>query len=77
MENKEKSKPDYVIVAKELNKVMGIKPPIDVKLSKEKVIALIKEATEELLLPEDEITPCTENYLKNKGYTLPEFVNKV
>ena len=73
-----KKEKDYVFVAKALNELLGLEPPIDVTNSEEEVTQKILEASD-LLEPEDEISEKVQNFLKAlkpEGEEKPEEVKK-
>lgn len=63
-------KSELIKVAKELNKVLGLEPQIDVELSKQDLFAKIKYAAT-LLDPLDEFSKSTLEFLKNNT-SIPE-----
>ena len=58
-----KKEKDYVFVAKELNELLGLEPPIDVTASEKEIVGKILEASD-LLEPEDEISEKVQKFLK-------------
>ena len=63
-------KKELASIAKELNKVLGLDPAIDLKGSQEELVEKINEAAA-LLVPEDELTEKTVDGLKTLGIDLP------
>lgn len=64
------AKKDLVAIAKELNKVLGLNPAIDLKGTPEELVEKITEGAA-LLVPEDELTEKTVDGLKILGIDLP------
>jgi outer membrane biosynthesis protein TonB len=63
-------KKELAAIAKELNKVLGLDPAIDVKAPQEDLVAKINEAAT-LLIPEDELSAKTMEGLGELGIELP------